>query len=80
MAGYDSSRRYHAYLLRCWEERGEQQLSRPVWRFSLEDPQTGTRLGFASLERLFAFLDGQTSGVSRAKTDLVCTDDGANEH
>jgi hypothetical protein len=27
-----------------------------VWRFSLEDPRTGQRRGFASLEVLVAFL------------------------
>ncbi len=47
---------YHAYLLRLWlaaDERGS------VWRASLEDPHTGERLTFATLERLFAFLEDQ---------------------
>ncbi len=46
---------YHAYLLRFWSE------GRPEsnWRFSLEDPHTGKRIGFADLERLLAFLSEQ---------------------
>ncbi len=48
--------RYCAYLLRCWEapERGSDLP--PGWRYSLEDPHTRERRGFASLEALTAFL------------------------
>lgn len=58
--------RYHAYLLRIWQEAGFDELSRAasetaVWRFSLEDPSTGQRLGFADLAALVAFLHQQTS-------------------
>jgi hypothetical protein len=53
--------RYRAYLLRFWEE-GHPQADWPAeWRFSLEDPHTGERLGFASMEKLVAFLR-QTMG------------------
>jgi len=48
--------RYHAYLLRCWEERGHDPLRPPLWRFSLEEPHTGERHGFADLAQLVAFL------------------------
>ena len=47
---------YQSYLLRLWltaDEKGS------VWRASLEDPHTGERLTFATLERLFAFLEDQ---------------------
>ncbi len=48
--------RYCAYLLRCWQEpRGEHQ-GQAAWRFSLEDPQTGHRQGFATFDALMAFL------------------------
>jgi hypothetical protein len=30
-----------------------------AWRFSLEDPRTSQRRGFASLEALAQFLEGQ---------------------
>ena len=42
---------YRSYLLRLWVE-GESR----SWRFSLEDPHTEERLGFANLERLTEFL------------------------
>jgi len=41
--------RYQSYLLRCWEER---DADLTLWRFSLEDPRTGQRRGFANLTEL----------------------------
>ena len=52
---------YQAYLLRLWLADGE-TTSTAEWRVSLEDPHTGKRLGFASLEHLFAFLLTLTEG------------------
>jgi hypothetical protein len=46
-----------SYLLRLWPVQGAGQT---VWRASLENPHTGEQLGFATLERLFAFLEDQT--------------------
>jgi hypothetical protein len=40
---------YRSYLLRLWR-------TPPAWHASLDDPHTGKRLGFASLEQLFAYL------------------------
>jgi hypothetical protein len=51
---------YHSYLLRFWEERAE---GASVWRFTLEDPQTGKRQGFADLENLTEWLRSCTDGV-----------------
>ena len=48
--------RYCSYLLRCWQERSLRQSAASVWRFSLEDPHTGQRRGFATFEALVAFL------------------------
>ncbi len=45
--------RYHLVILCLWEERGGET---PVWRFSLEDPQTSERRGFKTLDELTAFL------------------------
>jgi hypothetical protein len=67
-------RRYLAYLLRLWQEGaspgGKALGERPLWRASLERPQSGERLGFASLEDLFSFLEEETgsdaSGSKRA--------------
>ena len=42
---------YHASLLRLWRERPG-----GMWRASLQDAESGERIGFADLERLFAYL------------------------
>jgi len=49
---------YRSYLLRFWEERGEQPALR-VWRCSLEDAQTGRRHGFADLAALTTWLSAE---------------------
>jgi hypothetical protein len=51
---------YRSYLLRLWLVVDQGQA---VWRASLENPHTGERLGFASLARLFAFLEDQTTAA-----------------
>jgi hypothetical protein len=48
--------RYRSYLLAFWEERGREPRREHVWRFSLLDPHTGERRGFASLEALVTAL------------------------
>lgn len=59
---------YLSYLLRLWRVNGDEDQSKtynPVWRASLQDPQTGAVQGFASLDKLFDFLLEQT----RPETD-----------
>jgi hypothetical protein len=59
----NQERRYLAYLLRLWQESGgsgDPLGDPPLWRASLERPQSGERLGFASLKDLFAFLEEET--------------------
>jgi hypothetical protein len=56
---------YHSYLLRLWSADEQEQV---VWRASLENPHTGERLAFASLERLFGFLQDQTMNLSGDET------------
>ncbi len=51
--------RYHAYLLRCWHEPDGHAAPLAAWRFSLEDPSTGVRYGFATWEVLVAFLQAE---------------------
>ncbi len=48
---------YQSYLLRLWRTEESDTGS---WRASLEDLNTGGRLGFANLEELFAFLMEQS--------------------
>ena len=54
---------YRSYLLRFWRENLHKAAddARTVWRFSLEDPRSGRRLGFADFEQLAAFLREQMS-------------------
>jgi len=54
-----NSSTYQAYLLRLWWD-GEQQ----PWRALLENPYTGERHGFASLEQLFVYLQEQTASAN----------------
>lgn len=42
-----------AFWLKCWRSAAAGDAV-DVWRFSLEDPRTGQRVGFASLEEMVA--------------------------
>jgi len=42
-----------SYLLRLWRTEGSRGSD---WLVSVEIPESGQRIGFASLEQLFAFL------------------------
>jgi hypothetical protein len=54
---------YQAYLLRLWRE-GENA----TWRASLEDPRTGSRRSFATLEKLLTFLNEASQTPDTAET------------
>jgi hypothetical protein len=54
---FDRPPRYRTYLLTLWEERGREKSAHVVWRFRLEDPRTGKRRGFATVEGLVAALE-----------------------
>ena len=51
--------RYRAWVLRCWETADQEADRSPPWRFSLEDPHTRGRLGFAGMDALVAFLQAE---------------------
>ncbi len=55
---------YVAYLLRLWRVNDNGESHQAIWRASLENPHTGERQGFASLEAVFGFLRAQT-GLTR---------------
>ena len=63
----DTAPRQRVYILRLWETRSDLPDASATWRFSTQDPQTGERRGFASLDSLMAFLDGQTSQPERRR-------------
>jgi hypothetical protein len=58
-------RPYTAYLLRLWQVPGP---GPATWRASLEDPHTGERLGFGSLDDLVGFLR-ELIGDGNRRTD-----------
>ena len=47
-------RHYLAYLLRMWQAEDKNGVA---WRASLEDAQSGERLGFSDLHTLHAYLE-----------------------
>jgi len=53
----DKKHDYCSFMLRLWIEKtnGEK------WRFSLEDTHTGKRKGFASVDKLIAYLEEITN-------------------
>lgn len=53
----NKQQRYLSFLLRLWQTDDQGQA---VWRASLESPGSRERLGFASLDELFRFLETQT--------------------
>jgi len=64
-------REYAAYLLRLWRERGSQTTG---WRASLQDPHSGERVGFSSLERLFDFLRRETGSPPERSESMAGSD------
>jgi hypothetical protein len=68
-------RRYLSYLLRLWQESaGDPPAGEPpLWRASLQSPQSDELRGFASLADLLAFLEKETG--SRALGDVVRSDE-----
>lgn len=61
--------RSFAYLLRCWEEAPGAQSEAGAWRFSLEDPHSGVRRGFATLAALVAALEARLEEPPRHDRD-----------
>ena len=48
---------YHSFILTLWQEGEAVANARPVWRYSLENPHTGERIGFRNAAELGRFLD-----------------------
>ena len=70
---------YMSFLLRLWQESdGDGQQDRS-WRASLEKPQTGHRLGFASLGELYAFLVDETGSNPLISQHPAKEDNGVPE-
>ena len=56
MKSKDEPLAYRVYVLRSWQVGLASDCDAAVWRFSLEDPITRQRLGFADVEALTRFL------------------------
>lgn len=62
----EQQRTYRAYLLRLWLTRTEAS-GATGWCASLEDPHTNERLGFATLDHLFAYLLAVSEGGTSSR-------------
>ncbi len=52
--------RYLAYIVRCWQEPSVHAgRETRVWRFSLQNPRTNQRRGFATFEALLISLQAE---------------------
>lgn len=60
---------YHAYLLRVWRDD-----LFTTWRASLEDPHTGQIISFATIERLYDFLDEMMDDPAAGRVDSPDSD------
>ncbi|MCU0291043.1 MAG: hypothetical protein MUF10_03510 [Thermoanaerobaculaceae bacterium] len=59
-AGHRPADTYQVLILRLWREGDPSAPEGPPWRWSVEDPRTGTRRGFPSLAGLASYLEGLT--------------------
>jgi hypothetical protein len=54
----------YSFILRLWQIQGEEvqgaNAEQWLWRASLDDPQTGDRVGFSNLEALFNYIREKT--------------------
>jgi hypothetical protein len=57
---------YYAGLLRLWREGAG-----CPWRASLQDAESGERLGFADLEQLFAYLQCLTGDMPDESSSII---------
>ncbi len=57
-----------AYMLRFWKVRSLDPQRPSAWRFSLEDPHTRERMGFADLDALISFLQAETASDTQVNT------------
>ena len=55
------------YVVRLWQSDSADQ---PVWRVSVQQPDTGERHIFADLEEYFAFVEEQTCSIAVPPVDL----------
>lgn len=59
MQNYRDKLHLRTFMLRFWAVQTGEPECQDVWRFSLEDPHTGDKFGFANLGALVAFLEAE---------------------
>ena len=69
MSIFDKPPYYRSFLLTCWEERSRDTAVPVVRRFGLQEPRTGQRRGFASLEELIDFLRAELGAQREESLD-----------
>lgn len=48
---------YHSFILTLWRESEGMPNAPPIWRYALENPHTGERIGFRAAAELTRFLN-----------------------
>ena len=62
---------YRSYIVRCWQEHSVHAGTKIlVWRFSLQDPRTNQRHGFATLEALLVSMQSDLA-VEKVNNDVT---------
>ena len=55
----DIKKNYRSYLLRLWKDDAVEDIGTQEWHIALENPFTGERRRFATLNDLFNYLESQ---------------------
>ena len=58
---------YYIYLLKLWPERSQDNGETLSWRYSVEDPITGLRKGFAQFEDFLTYIQTQIAEIITAR-------------
>lgn len=59
MKDHNEQEVYQVLLLRYWRDASQASGPPCAWRFSIENPNTGERFGFTSVEALWKFIMAQ---------------------
>jgi len=68
-----------SFLLRGWQATQPSGRDPPVWHFSLEDPYSGRRRGFASFDELLLFLESFLANDGSVPNDDLTEAANSNE-
>jgi enamine deaminase RidA (YjgF/YER057c/UK114 family) len=63
--------RYHLFVLTMWQARRDNSGLPAAWRFSLADPRTEERRGFAGLDQVMRYLEDWIQTLQRKDIDIM---------